>query len=284
MRSYFSQVFPSFVKSRKNVPTGSLTREVFTDANYAKRTAGSRTVKGCAEVSNMLNPLETIETEFLPLGTINCLDLGAITIVQMRRCNDYYTTGAVLTRLHLPNRIPVVEDGNIFTDFTQKYIYEVYSVYLIYMLGENDVYSEPDSTREPWAFLVVETTPDGKISGWQVGYGNSTRITRIEHSLGGDERIILQYLVKEICANKRAKILITRSREVLPLLRSRILQHRARVSFRGLRHVCLEVLLALHFSNIQEITMVAQNPREIWKLLISVGPLVPTKALQGEPL
>ncbi|GAI71139.1 unnamed protein product, partial [marine sediment metagenome] len=38
--------------------------------------------------------------------------------------------------------------------------------------------AEPDKGREPWVILILETNGE-RIVGWQMGFGNSQTITRI---------------------------------------------------------------------------------------------------------
>lgn len=170
-----------------------------------------------------------------------------------------------------------------------KYIsYRLYILYMDRMLGENSWYAEPDKGREPWVILILETNGE-RIVGWQMGFGNSqtiTRINRIRKNVN-EEGEVLKELLKEIrdCKQGERTTLITYAQGTLPLLRSRILQLGIKgASFRGLQHLCVESLLNQHFEGGNERAGTDQDPKALWELFTRIGPLVPRRALEGKLL
>ena len=143
---------------------------------------------------------------------------------------------------------------------------------------------EPDNSKEVWAILTTRTLR-GKIVGWKIAYANPARVVRIVESASrGDEHAVLECFVEEIRHCKRGTTLITFSQETLPLLRGKILAHNIKnTSFRGLVHLCIENLLE-YFAGWDVAEGVSHDPRVLWKLLTNIGRLVPTRALEGEPL
>lgn len=167
----------------------------------------------------------------------------------------------------------------------QRYIsYIKYTIYTDKMLGEDSWYAEPDNTREPWVVIIIETA-DEKITGWQLAHGNSVFITRIKHEKNENEKELLKMLLAELRKCKRGITLITYSRDILPTLRLRILQHDMKgASFRGLWHLCVEDLLERYFGGNVETAGPAPDPNRLWRLLTRIGSLLPSRVLKGEPL
>ena len=146
-------------------------------------------------------------------------------------------------------------------------------------------HSEPDNGREAWAILAIKTLK-GKIFEWKIAYANPVKVVRVvESSSEGDEQPILECLIREIHRCKRGTTLVTFSREILSLLRGKILEHRIKnASFRGLTHFCMENLLLEYFAEQGVADDVSQDPSALWALLTAIGPLVPVRALEGDPL
>lgn len=159
-----------------------------------------------------------------------------------------------------------------------------YTTYTDKMLGEDSWYAEPDNNREPWVVVIVETAGE-KITKWQMAYGNSVCVTRIKHEKNENEKEALKKLLEELHECKRGTILVTYSRDILPTLRLRILQHGMEGgSFRGLWHLCVEDLLDRYFGGNVETAGANLDPNKLWRLLTRIGPLLPSRALKGEPL
>lgn len=160
-----------------------------------------------------------------------------------------------------------------------------YTLYTDKMLGEDSWYSEPDNNREPWVIMIVEATGE-KITKWQVAHGNSVKIVRIiKHEENENEKEALKKLLEELHKCKRGTILVTYSRDTLPALRLRILQHGVEEgSFRGLWHLCVEDLLVRYFRGNVKTAGANLDPNKLWGLLTRIGSLLPSRALKGEPL
>lgn len=145
------------------------------------------------------------------------------------------------------------------------------------------LYFGSDRNREPWVILSVMTLEE-KVVGWRTAYANPMRIVRNASASEGDERAALERLMDEIEKCKRSTILVTFSRATLALLRRRILHHRIKTSFRGLRYICLENLLSEYLGEEGIPDDIAEDSRAMWRLLTGVGPLVPARTLEGERL
>jgi len=150
------------------------------------------------------------------------------------------------------------------------------------MIGDDVWYAEPDTKRKSWVLLTVNALDGGAVE-WRVAYANSHRIVKHERiSEHGNEHEAFKRLVDNIRGCARGTILITYSRGTLPFLRCRIIEHNARVSLRGFRHLCIEDLLDRYFGGNEKIDDANQDHVKLWKLLKSIGPLVPDEVLTGE--
>lgn len=147
------------------------------------------------------------------------------------------------------------------------------------------LYTGPNDGRESWVILRTKSSRSGEVVEWELTHANSARTVRTARSVAGGEQSMLKLLAEEIDKCKRGVLLITSSADVLPLLRRRFIQNRVAVTFRGLRHLCIEGLVKEFFGegygNPAENT--AENSK-LWELLVTIGPLVPARALRGELL
>lgn len=187
---------------------------------------------------------------------------------------------AVVIAIHLP---PL---GTLWGLDSVKYlkVSHIYTYVEIMMIGDGIWYSEPDNNRTPWMFLLIETQ-GGEIVEWQVCYGSRTQIVKIVHVEGSQEREALEKLIDEIKGCRRGTLLITCDRETLPTLRRKLLKHNAKgVSLRGFKHVCVQDLFIQYFGSKGEADDIDRNPSALWKIFKEIGPLVPERALEGEPL
>jgi len=117
---------------------------------------------------------------------------------------------------------------------------------------DNKWFCEPDELRESWCFLILyqkDQKDDFVISGWEIEYGNSSRIIRKIYNSKNNEEGIINELLEEIhyCRKKRITI-ITFGFDVIPAIRTRIsILDLKEVSLRGIRNIALEKLISENF-------------------------------------
>ena len=136
----------------------------------------------------------------------------------------------------------------------------------------------PNDERESWCFLTLKIDRSvqelgGKILGWQVGYGNPKKMTRIvgEEATGCEsEREVLEKILEEIrfCSYRGIK-LITFNQEILSGIRTKILLLELNRSFHGVSHVCISDLLRNYFSGLDMSKTTKGNAYEV---LASIQP------------
>jgi len=142
-------------------------------------------------------------------------------------------------------------------------------------------YTKPDDERTPWVFLTLRFEKDE--TKWCIGYANSTKMVKIVKYQGGNELEALQQLLGEVQKCKRNTLLITPDFETLVTLRRKLLSlDQKHPSLRGLRHVCIKEILDKYFGG--SLQPKSESPIHLWELLTKIGPLVPERALKGEPL
>jgi len=175
------------------------------------------------------------------------------------------------------------------------------------MMIESKWFCMPDDDREPWCFLTLELDAGKRITGWQAGYGNPRRITRMLGGNESSEEEIIQRLLRlfeEIRFCRRmGTTLITLGAEDLPALRTRtLLLGLDGAVLRGLKHICIERLLRDHFLGFEggvdlpharSILKSAESahvetdglkePEVLWRLFLEVGSLLPKVCFRGPP-
>lgn len=127
------------------------------------------------------------------------------------------------------------------------------------MIGCEWLY-KPDDDREDWCFLIIdidESTEDysHRIAGWRIGYGNPVRMVRTTSGPSNgevSEREIVKRLLKELqfCRDKGTKV-VTVDKNLLVILRTRILLLGLKASLRKVRHICLGDLIERHFAGLK---------------------------------
>lgn len=183
------------------------------------------------------------------------------------------------------------------------------------MLGDPGWYARPDCSLPQWCILVVETEQrDGTtmVTGWEMASANPHQILRIEESQNkddGEEGDILRGLLSELEGMRQENpILVTKHESTIQLLRVKFLNCSVdNASFRGFRHYSLDHLRsrftldpdALNDQDGRIPRLPAESTeglvdqcsedyqslvRQVWETLLRIGPLVPARDLNGEPL
>jgi hypothetical protein len=166
-------------------------------------------------------------------------------------------------------------------------------------------FSKPDDDREPWCFIVLRLNSSGEdrgkiVIGWQAGYGNPRKITRILNGDGSDERETVEKLLAEIqSCRRRGVTLITLDAEFLPALRTRALLLGLKgCGLQAVRHLCVKELLKEYFLGIEPKDLSdarailklidadaevddLQEVQVLWKLFSAIGPLLPKSCFRG---
>lgn len=181
------------------------------------------------------------------------------------------------------------------------------------MLNEHEWYAAPDETIESLAGLVLHID-DGdefetRITGWELGIGNTTHLRRIESASvddATDEAVILRELIHEQLDPYRHKqptlTLVTRRSSTLPLLRDRLLVSDIDATFRGLNHISLAALVDQYFDSAWDPAPSAQDvttgnqpavpgisgdvtqTESLWASMNQIIPLVPRETVRGTRL
>jgi hypothetical protein len=169
-------------------------------------------------------------------------------------------------------------------------------------------FSKPDDGRESWCFLILRLdgsrgNQEKTVVGWQAGYGNPRKITRILDSGESDERETIKKLLAEIqSCRRRGVTLITLEAEFLPALRTRaLLLGLNQAGLQAVRHLCVKELLKEYFLGIELKDLSdalailkfidvgteksdLQEVQVLWKLFSAIGPLLPKSCFRGPKL
>lgn len=166
-------------------------------------------------------------------------------------------------------------------------------------------FSKPDDERESWCFLILrldssEGDREKSIIGWQAGYGNPRKITRILNDDGSDEMETVKKLLAEMQSCRRGGVtLITLDAEFLPALRTcALLLGLNGAGLQAVRHLCVKELLEKYFlgvrlgdlSGARAILKLIdpsietddlQEVQVLWRLFLAIGPLLPKACFRG---
>lgn len=171
----------------------------------------------------------------------------------------------------------------------------------------------PDELRESWCFLLLVARDDGKqprVVGWAVGCGNADQLLeteqRVDTELRSEAEILTALGTHLDTYRYQDTTLLTPTAETLRLLRARFLatDELSSPTFRGYRHVALTDLIhdyvdcsATDFAastlceqplertaETVEETDLASLIERFWQVRTDLGPLLPARALRGEPV
>jgi len=146
---------------------------------------------------------------------------------------------------------------------------------------DNKWFCEPDEQRECWCFLFPQLKDNSVIDGWEIGYGNPSKLTRkIKNKKQNEEQMIRELLCELYHCRKKCITLITYAYDVLLILRTRIILLNIKdACFHGIKHICIEKLLEEYFlcNIIKSSTMIeSSNQAEVlWNLFLKIGPMFP---------
>ena len=156
---------------------------------------------------------------------------------------------------------------------------------------DNKWFCEPDDQRECWCFLILKRNNQSVIDGWEMGYGNPSKLTRMIKNKEQTEEKIIYELLHELYRCKRETItILTYRKDDYPILRTRIALRGIReVYLCGMKHICIEKVMEEYFLfdiseniSIYELAdklKIAEENRNtvklLWKLFLTMGPLLP---------
>lgn len=145
---------------------------------------------------------------------------------------------------------------------------------------DNKWFCEPDDRRKTWCFLNLHVNEKNEVNGWNVGYGNPTKLLdEIKNKKTREIEIIKELLVHLYRCRKEDIILITIASDVLPILRTRILYRNIKaVSFYGLKYICIDEILQTYFHQ-DKVLNKSNEIQFFWNLWQKIGPLIPRGVL-----
>lgn len=157
---------------------------------------------------------------------------------------------------------------------------------------DNKWFCELNEQRESWCLLILQVNDHFAINGWEIGYGNPSKLVRIIGNSKSNEKKIIKELLQEIYYCRREGIsLITFKANALKILRTRIVLFNIEdVCLRGLNYICVEQLLKEYFlsstlnsSDMPELvkkmsieTSGSSQVQLLWSLFLRIGPMLPS--------